>query len=187
MNCVDIYFVLMCYSKGVSKDNFSMNNKLSTSWLKQHLIMNVLKRCSNGCNEGFQQHIDGLVQERRNSGALAMELRLSCTNPSTYFLQWVMIHHLISGLCIQWKPKNRICFRSWSNHPCTRREAVCKLVLLLEEIPKVLNVTQNVLNMFTGWQSLNRIFDTFRPGQHGRHSAYDIFKCIFDDRADVWI
>ena len=31
-------------------------------------------------------HIDGLVQERRNSSALAMELRLSCTNPSTYAL-----------------------------------------------------------------------------------------------------
>ena len=26
-------------------------------------------------------HIDGLVQERRNSSALAMELRLSWTNP----------------------------------------------------------------------------------------------------------
>ena len=26
--------------------------------------------------------IDGFVQERRNSSALAMELRLSCTNPS---------------------------------------------------------------------------------------------------------
>ena len=35
---------------------------------------------------GFQltghQHFDGLVQERRNSSALAMEFRLSCTNPS---------------------------------------------------------------------------------------------------------
>ena len=27
-------------------------------------------------------NFDGLVQERRNSSALAMELRLSCTNPS---------------------------------------------------------------------------------------------------------
>ena len=27
-------------------------------------------------------HIDGLVQERRNSSALAMELGLSCINPS---------------------------------------------------------------------------------------------------------
>ena len=26
-------------------------------------------------------HFDGLVQERRNSSALALELRLSCTNP----------------------------------------------------------------------------------------------------------
>ena len=29
-------------------------------------------------------HVDGLVQERRNSSVLAMELRLSWTNPSTY-------------------------------------------------------------------------------------------------------
>ena len=29
-------------------------------------------------------YIDGLVQERRNSSALAMELRLPCTNPSIY-------------------------------------------------------------------------------------------------------
>ena len=28
-----------------------------------------------------QMMIDGLVQERRNSSALAMELRLSCINP----------------------------------------------------------------------------------------------------------
>ena len=28
------------------------------------------------------QHIDGLMQERRNSIANALELRLSCTNPS---------------------------------------------------------------------------------------------------------
>ena len=28
--------------------------------------------------------IDGLVKKKRNSSALAMELRLSCTNPSIY-------------------------------------------------------------------------------------------------------
>ena len=33
-------------------------------------------------------HIDGLVQEKHNSRALAMELRLSCTNPSIYSLVW---------------------------------------------------------------------------------------------------
>ena len=29
-------------------------------------------------------HIDGLEQERSNSSVVAMELRLSCTNPSIY-------------------------------------------------------------------------------------------------------
>ena len=32
----------------------------------------------------YKRYINGLVQERRNSSALAMELRLSCTNPSIY-------------------------------------------------------------------------------------------------------
>ena len=37
------------------------------------------------------KYIDGLVQEIRNSSALAMELRLSCTNPSIWDLD---VHHL---------------------------------------------------------------------------------------------
>ena len=32
----------------------------------------------------YKDKIDGLVQERRNSSALAMELRLSCINPSKW-------------------------------------------------------------------------------------------------------
>ena len=37
-------------------------------------------------------YIDGLVQERRNSSVSAMELHLSCTNPSIYTaLKWVTI------------------------------------------------------------------------------------------------
>ena len=32
----------------------------------------------------FLFYFDGFVQERRNSSALAIELRLSCINPSTY-------------------------------------------------------------------------------------------------------
>ena len=41
--------------------------------------------------------IDGLVQERRNSGALAMDLRLSCTNPSRsfpFYLSWKTTSYL---------------------------------------------------------------------------------------------
>ena len=33
-------------------------------------------------------YLDGLVQERRNSSALAMELRLSCINPSIPSGSW---------------------------------------------------------------------------------------------------
>ena len=36
-------------------------------------------------------NIDGLVQERSNSSALGMELRLSCTNPSTWYV--IMWHY----------------------------------------------------------------------------------------------
>ena len=35
----------------------------------------------------YLEHIDELVQERRNSDALAMELRHSCTNP--LILLWI--------------------------------------------------------------------------------------------------
>ena len=35
------------------------------------------------------KHIDGLVQERRNSSALALELRLSCMNPSTWNIRTI--------------------------------------------------------------------------------------------------
>ena len=36
---------------------------------------------THGIHYGVYMYIDGLVQERRNSSALAMELHLSCTNP----------------------------------------------------------------------------------------------------------
>ena len=38
---------------------------------------------SNSLRPG-DAYIDGLMQERRNSIANALELRLSCTNPSNY-------------------------------------------------------------------------------------------------------
>ena len=43
------------------------------------------------------RHVDGLVQERRNSSALVMELRLSCTNPSMYIWCWPHIKHKCSA------------------------------------------------------------------------------------------
>ena len=41
---------------------------------------------TGGSHRGSDKHyINGLVQERRNSSALAMELRLSCINPSIWY------------------------------------------------------------------------------------------------------
>ena len=55
-----------------------------TIWLKVRLLR--------------RSHFDGLVQERRNSSALAMELCLSCTNPSNF--------SLISSMVLQ--PRNKL-------------------------------------------------------------------------------
>ena len=43
------------------------------------------------------REIDGLVQERRNSIANALELRLSCTNSSKWFL---IIHKTTCGILV---------------------------------------------------------------------------------------
>ena len=65
----------------------------------------VLNSCSGDClydvNELMENwqllYIDGLVQERHNSSALAMELRLSCTNPLIWLItlghnSWDILH-----------------------------------------------------------------------------------------------
>ena len=46
-------------------------------------------------------YIDGLVQKRRNSSALAMELRLSCTNPLIY-ISTDLCNSLITPVHQQW-------------------------------------------------------------------------------------
>ena len=69
---------------------------LSAKCCSFRLSLNVLKNCSS-C--WFMSYIDGLVQERCNSSALAMELHLSCTNPSTYSSEFLHCHwtnHMIA-------------------------------------------------------------------------------------------
>ena len=46
--------------------------RIKLLWLSKNLMATEL------------ENIDGLVQERCNSSGLAMELRLSCTNPSIW-------------------------------------------------------------------------------------------------------
>ena len=46
----------------------------------------------------LESYYDGLVQERHNRSALAMELRLSCTNPSIIGLELVWASQITSNL-----------------------------------------------------------------------------------------
>ena len=67
--------------------SFASCNLYSHGWLAQtcgywtHGSQYAACLCFSFCVERFAD-IDGLVQERRASSALAMEVRLSCTNPS---------------------------------------------------------------------------------------------------------
>ena len=50
-------------------------------------------------------HIDGVVQERCNSSALAMELRLSCTYPSIFHLSIFYSTYMLQGsFCVYAQP-----------------------------------------------------------------------------------
>ena len=62
-------------------DTLLLRPVFSAYWMQLGLVKTLSKitRQSQNC---LDVDIDGLVQERRNSSALAMELRLSCTNPS---------------------------------------------------------------------------------------------------------
>ena len=59
-----------------------------------------MQRLSELFGEKITSDIDGLVQERRNSIAKALELRLSCTNPSIYgYEQMPLTWHNIHDWC----------------------------------------------------------------------------------------
>ena len=53
-------------------------------------------------SQNKDQQVDRLVQERRNSSALALELRLSCTNPSS-----IVIYKSIYG-SMQLRPNSSV-------------------------------------------------------------------------------
>ena len=69
-----------CGDKIVLRSSYLHNGISFTSKMTSF----ILNRCPSYFSWHWDDHIDGLVQERRNSSALAMELRLSCTNPSIY-------------------------------------------------------------------------------------------------------
>ena len=66
------------------------SQKFSTTKVKNVCIAFSLYHWCGVLLEESETHFSGLVQERHNSSALAVELHLSCTNPSIWFIQVIM-------------------------------------------------------------------------------------------------
>ena len=81
-------------------------------------------------------HFDGLVQERRNSSALAMELHLSCTNPSICTLSWMQWFMTILYLLLISLQFN-IC--DFQNH--YQRWSIIHSIFLMHFVVKNTNIT----------------------------------------------
>ena len=71
---------LSCMTNAMAADDFQIRKEPGH---QQPHIEFVLLEYSSFITRRVH-HIDGLVQERRSSSALALELRLSCTKPSIY-------------------------------------------------------------------------------------------------------
>ena len=87
-----------------TNDNTSMLSKSSVSIPTFRGHIPAMKK-HTPINHSSTLHIDGLVQKRRNSSALAMELRLFCTNPSIFFClltHWGLVSNYDSWTIKDW-------------------------------------------------------------------------------------
>ena len=98
-------------------------------WPRYHMFLAIHSPLQRSINViEINCRIDGLVQERRNSSASAMELRLSCTNPSvcTFFLynNICKLESLLSAenffprisSLLFWLPWSAFCIHWWRTH-----------------------------------------------------------------------
>ena len=88
---------------GLGKDNCTTRWEAFQFWdlvplrLDVSRCLNFLSLCSwivertCHCPCCREEHINGLMQERRNSNVLAMELHLSCINPLIWCIRWKII------------------------------------------------------------------------------------------------
>ena len=126
-------------------------------------------------------YFDGLVQERRNSRALAMELRLSCTNPSIYSVYveiscFVIVCQGIIGnsqglfCCIVFLILVMLLDRQvWKNISSGH-------ILNLRWVRDNSHFNNLVLIFILGCVEI--VLNTLWPIQNDRHFSHDIFECI---------
>ena len=97
--------------------------------------------------------IDGLVQERRNSSALVMELPLYCINPSIWSWGRLIFHTIYNGNSYSGS------FIDWLFTPngyC--RSCVCPSVLT---VPPSVNLILSVHNFSQIWARITKFYQTF--------------------------
>ena len=80
---VSANFNLQGDSTGVVENHIRADSRLAPSQWETALQSNAISHWL-GANLESVVHIDGLLQERRNSIANALELRLSCINPAIW-------------------------------------------------------------------------------------------------------
>ena len=91
-------------------------------------------------------HIDGLVQVRRNSSALTMELRPSCTNPSMYEsfrseLPWCFTESVYD----YWNSITPLMIQAWACQYVLKYQVYVILFLSINELIKCMGICWNVL------------------------------------------
>ena len=77
--------ITMCMIPEISPDTGSPKREchITSFFISQHWLWSWFSQYNAcQCKEPGHQHVDGLMQERCNSIANALELHLSCTNPS---------------------------------------------------------------------------------------------------------
>ena len=111
------HYLSQCLPKYMSPYSITRPQGIISSWPGSIFLVSSWVR--------LFQHIDGLVQERHNSSALAMEWRLSCTNPSIscvnnarystynfvhalYFWLWNSIVRMFTGSVIPFRVSPQI-------------------------------------------------------------------------------
>ena len=132
------------------------------------------------CCQVSGAHFDGLVQERRNSSALALELHLSCTYPliwraRTYRFHLQMLNFQMSCSNLTERQGTRIVIPVMATRGTCPIETYSWLAQVIICDLLVLSYHQNwYLQPHLSIQCIN----TLRLRQNGCHFI-DIFKCIF--------
>ena len=73
---------ILCYQMEDGRNTLLGKCALQVSTMSSSYITPIYYKVQ--ANLLYNDHFDGLVQERCNASALAMELRLSCSNPSIF-------------------------------------------------------------------------------------------------------